>query len=136
MNNKLFYITIFFFISFLLAGDANVFNEYNAQPGNDNEVTISWLTKDESNVKYFVVMRSNDNKATFSSIAQINKKGPGYDYRYVDENVFFKSSGLVVYRIDAISSNGSTVEATGTMDVRPNLTGIFKTWGAIKAIFR
>jgi len=138
MNKKHFYIVIFLFISFVLADNIefNIFNEFNAQPEANQGVTISWVTKDETNIRYFLVMRSNDNKVTFNSIAQVNKQGPGYDYRYVDENVFFKNNGILYYRVDAVNKNGSVVEATEIMPVRPNISGIFKTWGAIKAIFR
>ena len=134
MNKKFIYIFIFLFISFVLA-DTIVFNEYNAHP-DANQVTISWITKDETNIRYFLVMRSNDNEASFNSIAQVNKQGPGYDYQYVDENVFFKNNGIIYYRIDAVNKNGTVVEATETMIVRPNISGIFRTWGAIKAMFR
>jgi hypothetical protein len=134
MNKKYIYLFIFLFVSYVLA-ESIVFNEYNAQP-DANQVTISWITKEETDVRNFLVMRSNDNKTTFNSIAQVNKKGPGYEYRYVDENVFFKDSGIIYYRIDAVNRQGSIVEATETMMVRPNISGIFRTWGAIKAMFR
>jgi len=134
MNKKLIYLFVFIFISFVLA-DSVVFNENNAHP-DANQVTISWITNDETNVKYFLVMRSNDNKTSFNSISQVNKQGPGYEYQYVDENVFFKNNGLIYYRIDAVNNNGTVVEASETMMVRPNISGMFKTWGAIKAMFR
>ena len=137
MNKKHFYIVIFLFISFVLADNIefNIFNAFSAEPG-ANQVTISWVTKDETNIRYFLVMRSNDNKVSFNSIAQINKQGPGYQYRYVDQNVFFKNDGILYYRVDAINKDGSVIEATETMPVRPNISGIFRTWGAIKAMFR
>ena len=134
MKNKLLYLSIFLFVSFAFA-DNDVFNEYNAKP-DANKVTISWITKDESSIKYFIINRSTDNKASFNEIAQITKQGPGFEYQYVDENVFFKNNGIIYYRIDAVNTNGTVVETTGVFSARPNISGIFRTWGAIKAMFR
>lgn len=134
MNKNLIYTTIFLLISFVLA-DTKVFNEFNAMP-ESNQVIVSWKTIEESNIKYFNIKRSNDNKLTFNDIARITKQGPGYEYQYTDENVLFKSSGIIYYRIDAVNKTGEIVESTGEMMVRPNISGIFKTWGELKAIFR
>ena len=135
MNKNLIYTLIFLLISFGLA-DTKVFNEFNATPAESNQVIISWKTIEENEIKYFNVKRSNDNKVTFNGIARVTKQGPGYDYQYVDENVLFKSSGIIYYRIDAVSKSGEVLESTGDMMVRPNISGIFKTWGELKAIFR
>jgi len=135
MNKNLIYTLIFLLISFVLA-DTKVFNEFNATPAESNQVIISWKTIEENEIKYFNVKRSNDNKVTFNGIARVTKQGPGYDYQYVDENVLFKSSGIIYYRIDAVSKSGEVLESTGEMMVRPNISGIFKTWGELKAIFR
>lgn len=136
MTKKILYIYILVFVSFVFAdNESNIFSEYNAQP-DANRVLISWITKDESNIKYFTLKRSNDNNATFISIAQVNKKGPGFTYQYFDENVFFKSSNVIYYKIDAVNKDGNVIESTSDMAVRPDISGIFRTWGAIKAMFR
>jgi len=137
MKKLFIYITLFCFVSFVFASTV-IFKEFNAIPDTSNRVTISWVTKDEAKVKSFRIKRSNDNQSTFTELAKINSKGPGYNYLYVDNNVFFKTGGVVHYKIEAIDKNGNSIEVTplGGLMVHPNITGIFKTWGAIKKIFR
>jgi len=133
MKKQLTLILIFLFLSITLAGDNSTFNEYNAQP-DANRVIISWVTKDESQLKHFVVQRSNDDR-NFIDLDQIIPKGVGYRYEYVDEDVLFKSGGTLFYRVIAVKKDGTKVETTSMM-VNPNISGIFRTWGAIKAMFR
>lgn len=134
MKNLFFLILLL--ISFVFA-TTNVFKEFNAQPLS-NKVNITWVTDSEAGVKYFIVKRSNDYQNTYIELNRINPKGPGYQYSYTDENVFFKTGDLVYYKIEAVGSKGAMQEATpdGAMVVHPNISGLFKTWGAIKNIFR
>ena len=127
-------IIIFLFLSVLFAGDNTIFNEYNAQPTDANRVIISWVTKDESQLKHFVVQRSNDDN-NFIDLDVIGLKGPGNKYEYIDEDVLFKSGGALFYKVVALKRDGTKIE-TSSMMVHPNISGIFRTWGAIKAMFR
>ncbi len=124
---------IFLFISSAYAEDDPVFTESSAQP-DANRVLVSWITKDESQLKHFIVKRSTDDK-NFIELDRILLKGVGYRYEYIDEDVLFKSSGAIFYKIVAVKKDGSTIE-TASMMVHPNISGVFRTWGAIKAMFR
>jgi len=130
---KLQIITLFLFVSFVFAGNA-VFTEYNAQP-DANQVVLSWITKDEAKVKFFIVKRSNDDK-TFIELDRVSAKGPGSRYEYVDEDVLFENSNALFYKIIAVQKDETVVSSTESMMVHPNISGIFRTWGAIKAMFR
>jgi len=122
---------ILIFVAQLFA--ANVFSEVNALPSS-NKVVLNWITKSESNVRQFMVLRSNDD-AIYISLTKKNARGPGTQYEYVDQNVIFKDFSALFYKIRALDANGNIVEET-SMIVHPNISGIFKTWGAIKALFR
>jgi len=111
-----------------------VFQEYSATPSTD-KVIIKWKTKSETGVSKFVLSRSTDDE-TYSDIGEVNINGPGYEYEYIDDNVFFKGSDTFFYKIKSVRSNGTTVEETQPLIVNPNISGIFRTWGAIKAMFR
>ena len=124
------------FISILVtAVYANiVFLEYTATP-TTNKVTLTWLTMSEPKVSKFMIYRSSDDK-TFNEIGSVSAKGAGVQYKYVDENVIFKGSETFFYKVSAVDSRDFIIEETESLIVNPNISGIFRTWGAIKAMFR
>lgn len=111
-----------------------VFLEYSATPAT-NKVTLSWLTQAEPKVSKFIILRSSDDNI-FNEIGSVTAKGAGNRYKFVDENVIFKGSETFFYKVSAVDSKDSEVEATESLIVNPNISGIFRTWGAIKAMFR
>lgn len=112
----------------------SVFMEYSATP-DKNKVTLNWETKAEASVTRFIILRSADDKS-FIEVGETGVKGPGTIYQFIDDNVYFKSTQTFFYKIRAISSDGHTVEETESLIVNPNISGIYRTWGAIKAMFR
>lgn len=120
-------------ISLLYAG--TVFEECSAVPAT-NQVTIKWRTLSETNVVKFAVKRGMDINNITNEVRRVTARGQGSDYQFVDENVMFKSSQTFFYRISAIGSDESIIEESESLIVNPNISGIYRTWGAIKAIFR
>ncbi len=133
MRRFLSFFIIITFVSSLLA-TSFVFKEYSAVP-ESNQVTITWQTKSETGVNQFIILRSNDDK-TFIELTKMNAKGPGISYEYIDKNVMFKGSSALFYKIKAVREDGQMIEETESMMVVPNLSGVYRTWGAIKALFR
>ena len=127
-------IIIAIFVIATLAYAGSVFVEYSATPG-DNKVTITWRTASENGVDEFQVMRSTDDNL-YIELGSLNKKGDGSTYEYIDDNVIFKGSQTFFYKIKAVKSNGTVVEESQSLIVNPNISGIYRTWGAIKAMFR
>ena len=119
-------------VSLLFA--STIFEEYSATP-ETNRVTIRWRTSSEADVAKFAILRSMDDQS-FNEVSTISAKGQGQDYTFIDENVIFKSSQTFFYKIRAIRSDNSTIEETQSLIVNPNISGIYRTWGAIKAMFR
>jgi hypothetical protein len=119
-------------VSALFAG--TIFQEYSATP-ETNQVTIKWRTSSENQVVKFKIMRSMDDQS-FSEVSTTAAKGQGEDYTFVDENVMFKSTQTFFYKIQALRSDNTIIEETQSLIVNPNISGIYRTWGAIKAMFR
>lgn len=119
-------------VSLVFAG--TVFVEYSASPGN-NQVTIAWRTGSENGVEQFQIHRSTDDNI-FIEIGSVDKKGDGSQYEFIDENVIFKGTQTFFYKIRAVKLNGTLVEESQSLIVNPNISGIYRTWGAIKAMFR
>jgi hypothetical protein len=119
-------------VSLLFA--STIFEEYSATP-ETNKVTIRWRTSTETDVVKFAILRSMDDQ-NFAEVNSISAKGQGQEYTFVDENVIFKSTQTFFYKIRALRSDETMIEETQSLIVNPNISGIYRTWGAIKAMFR
>ena len=126
-------LIIFLIYTLAVAGNINVFSEVRAMPGT-NRVTVSWITKAETGVHKFVILRSPDD-VNYIEITNLSAKGPGTQYEYVDANVMFNDVSPLFYKIRATDQAGKTLDESSLI-VHPNISGIFRTWGAIKAMFR
>ena len=127
-------IPVIILFMFSLAFANFIFLEYSATPSS-NYVIVEWVTKSESGVEKFVILRSNDDK-NFVEIGSVESEGTGQSYSYTDDNVVFKESQTFFYKLRAVRSDDSSVEETQSLIVHPNISGIYRTWGAIKAMFR
>jgi len=131
MKFTTFILFLFFVVSLAFANF--IFSDYEANPSN-NSVIVEWVTKSESGVAQFVILRSFDDKV-FEEISRVDSKGVGNNYSYTDDKVFFKDSQVVFYMLRAVRSDDSVIEETESWFVHPNISGIYRTWGAIKALF-
>ncbi len=111
-----------------------VFLEYSANPSNNN-VIIEWVTKSESGVAKFIILRSTDDQ-NFVEIGSLIAEKAGYNYSFTDDNVLFKDSQTFFYKIRAVRTDNSVIEETQSLIVHPNISGIYRTWGAIKELFK
>lgn len=116
--------------TFLLANA--VITEWKAEP-QQNKITLQWRTSSEVNVKKFVVERSTDNNH-FVDIGEITARGPGYLYKYEDNELGIINS-IFYYRLRIIDLDNS-FQRTDVLTVIPNISSISRTWGSIKALFR
>jgi len=125
----------FILLLFVSLAFANfIFLEYSANPSN-NSVLIEWVTKSESGVFKFVVLRSFDDQ-NFIEIGSVLAEKAGYNYTFTDDNVLFKDSQTFFYKLKAVRSDNSMIEETQSLIVNPNISGIYRTWGAIKELFK
>jgi hypothetical protein len=60
----------------------------------------------------------------------------GNNYSFTDDNVLFKDSQTFFYKLRAVRSDDTSVEETQSLIVNPNISGIYRTWGAIKELFK
>lgn len=130
--------TVFILLSVLilvsLAYANFIFLEYSANPSN-NSVIVEWVTKSESGVSKFVVLRSSDDQ-NFIEIGSLVAEKAGHNYSFTDDNVLFKDSQTFFYKLRATRADNSTIEETQSLIVHPNISGIYRTWGAIKELFK
>ncbi len=132
-NTILTVLAVIFLFSWVYANF--IFLEYSATPST-NSVVIEWVTKSETGVNRFAILRSPDDE-NFREIGSVIAKSVGSNYSYTDDNVVFKESQTFFYKLRALKEDGSIVEETEqSLIVHPNISGIYRTWGAIKAMFQ
>jgi hypothetical protein len=125
-------VVLFLFVSLAVANF--IFLEYSATPSN-NSVLIEWVTKSESGVSRFIILRSSDDQ-NFMEIGAVISGRAGNNYSFTDDNVLFKDSQTFFYKLRAVRSDDTSVEETQSLIVNPNISGIYRTWGAIKELFK
>ena len=125
-------ILILAFVSSLLAG-GYIFTECTAD-GEADRVEVRWITASEDKVKEFAVLRGRD-VDNLGEIHRMNATGPGSQYTYIDNEVVFRSAHVIYYKVRAIDANGNILEEESVSAI-PNVSGVFRTWGTIKAMFK
>ncbi len=112
---------------------AQVIVDINAEPDGRNAV-IEWKSGSERGVVEFRVQRSFDGHS-FYTICRVEPAGDNHTYRYIDNDLFKERLQTFYYRIEVVLSGGRT-QLSRTVDVTLSFSGIHRTWGSIKAMFR
>ena len=99
-----------------------------------NDVTIQWGTTEESYVKEFDIEREGNGESSFVDIGSVPPKGSGSYYEFVDQTAFKTVTSVYQYRIKIVAADGITYSKTVT--VSHNVSGVKRTWGSLKAMFR
>jgi len=121
---------------------ADVLDSFTAN-SDGRVITLSWRSSDESQIKAFDIERSGSDQ-NFTLINTVQAKGYSYNYTYVDESAFMKGSdgnpipqakSTYKYRIKIVAKDNSSFYSN-TAVVAHNVSGIRRTWGMIKEMFR
>ena len=98
-------------------------------------VLLHWVTQDETNVQQFEIERRTGIDGGYTTIAVITAKGAS-SYDFVDYSALRKSVTIYQYRIKIVFSNGAPSAYAGPVTVSHTVSGVRRTWGSIKAMFR
>jgi hypothetical protein len=102
---------------------------------NGSNVVLIWITSDESNVSRFEIERRTGVEGEFVFIGNQDPKGPS-DYGFTDYTTFRKTTTIYQYRLKIIFSNGQNPIYSDPCTVDHTVSGVRRTWGSIKAMFR
>jgi hypothetical protein len=128
-------LALAFVIAGISAGKAEIIKTGSLQASSDGiAVTVRWVSDDETNVAAYEIQRSVPN-GTFQPIATITPKGPSL-YEFVDHSAFMKATTLYQYRIQIISIRGDNPSPSTPVSVSHSVSGVRRTWGSIKSMFR
>ncbi|MBN8574483.1 MAG: hypothetical protein J0M05_11270 [Candidatus Kapabacteria bacterium] len=114
--------------------------DYFTAKSDGRSITVQWRSAVENNIRSYEVERSNDGK-TFRYLKAINATGSNSEYRFSDEEVFMKGDGesslssSYSYRLRIIGKDNSVTYSNQT-NVSHAVSGVRRTWGMIKEMFR
>jgi hypothetical protein len=105
-------------------------------------ITLEWKSIDESYISGFEIDRAGSNHI-FAKISDMDAKGYSASYKYVDEDAFMKagdnnntqSNNIFYYQLKIIKKD-NTALYSNEVNVTHNISGIRRTWGMIKEMFR
>ncbi len=102
---------------------------------NENSVTLTWSTRNESNITCFKLKRSNDMNVWYSIDQKINANNTPSNYTFTDQTLFKTLDSDYFYTLVIFNKDGS--KTTHDEIARcSGVSGFRHTWGSIKAIFR
>lgn len=142
MKLKFYILTVLVIVATVaLMAQESIINSFTARSDGKN-VTLEWKTSIESNVSHFEIERAPVN-GTFKYLDTEKANGYPSNYSYKDDNVFKKEDGSDVaitsnnflYRIKIVKKDYK-YEYSNNVNVVHNISGIQKTWGMIKEMFR
>lgn len=132
MKMKLSYLFIIF--SLTTAVLAGTFLEYFQGRSEGEDIRLEWKTREEVNLKHFKVERKTP-QSEFVEIATIQPKGNNSYYTYLDQSAYKIQNILFTYRIKIVDNDGQ-VSYSNEVSVSHSISGVKRTWGSIKAMFR
>jgi hypothetical protein len=118
--------------SLALAGA--ILNRFTAARNLSGDVVVNWATGEETDVRQFEVQRLAGVSGDYMTLAIVLPKGPNSSYEFVDKSAYKTSDAIYKYRLAVISNNGFTGYSQEL--IVSGLSGVRRTWGSIKAMFR
>lgn len=100
-----------------------------------NNVTVQWGSTDETNVKEYGIERSSLSGGDVILVGTVQPKGSNSSYVFVDQSAFKTTGTMYQYRIKIIDNNLAATSSTW-FPVEHNTSGVKRTWGSLKAMFR
>jgi bacteriorhodopsin len=125
------YIIVLFAVAALYAG---AYLEYFQGRSEGEDIKLEWKTGEEINLQEFKIERKTPQNS-YVEIAMVQPKGSNSYYSYLDQSAY-KMSGLIfIYRLKIVDTNGQA-SYSNEVTVSHNVSGVKRTWGSIKAMFR
>lgn len=131
IQNSKYYFIFLLFISVVYAG---AYIDYFHARSEGEDVRLEWKTGEESNLNKFVVERKTP-QSSFVEIGSVDPKGNNSYYTYIDKNAYKSNDLLFSYRLKIVENNNH-LSYSSEVSVSHNVSGVKRTWGSIKAMFR
>jgi Icc-related predicted phosphoesterase len=122
------------FLLFITAVYAGAYIDYFHARSDGEDVRLEWKTGEENNLQKFVIERKSP-QTNFAEIGIINPTGSNSFYSFTDKNAYKSTDLLFNYRLKIVD-NSNQVSYSHEVPVSHSVSGVKRTWGSIKAMFR
>jgi hypothetical protein len=130
-------VKIFLFLIFVSVAYSYAQVNYFSATSDAGNVKLAWTTADESNINHFSIQRKTPQQSSFIEIGIVQQNaGNNHNYTYEDQSLYKLNDVVFTYRIVSVNKDNSTSVYPHDISVSPNISGIKRTWGSIKAMFR
>jgi hypothetical protein len=114
---------------------AGAFLDYFHGRSEGEDIRLEWKTGEEVDIKHFSIERKTPNNS-YAEIANLNPQGSNSYYSYLDKSAYKMATDLVfIYRLKIVDNSGQS-SYSNEVTVSHNVSGVKRTWGSIKAMFR
>jgi len=129
-------------VAFVVSAQAVQFTlQYFQAKSNGNAIVVEWKSANESDVAQYEIERAGADKQ-YRYVATIQAKGSNQSYSYNDTEAFGKAesdknitANYFTYRLKVVTRD-KNASYSNTIGVAHNVSGIKRTWGMIKEMFR
>jgi hypothetical protein len=125
---------IFIILLIATAVFAGTFLEYFQGRSEGEDIRLEWKTREEVNLQHFKIERKTP-QSPFVEITTIQPKGSNSYYSYLDQSTYKTTDMIFIYRLKIVDTNGQA-SYSNEVSVSHNVSGVKRTWGSIKAMFR
>jgi len=132
MKMKLSYILVIFLLTTVVF--AGTFLEYFQGRSEDEDIRLEWKTREEADLQNFKVERKTP-QSSYVEIETIQPKGSNSYYTYLDQSAYKTQNMMFIYRLKIVDNSGQ-VSYSNEVSVSHSVSGVKRTWGSIKAMFR
>ena len=114
-------------------------SSFNVSQDNDN-AELTWTTNSqETSQQEFLILRKsgNDNNFNYLTTVPTNLSSPGH-YQYVDNSIYKTTDQFYAYKVVLVDKNNTNyyISSEQASVIIGNISGVKRTWGSIKAMFR
>src|ERR1035438_4850770 len=113
---------------------AGAYLDYFQAKSEGDNVQVEWKTGDETNVNHYSIQRKTPH-FSYVEIATVQPNGSNSIYSFIDQSIYKTNDIIFIYQLKIIDNNMQT-SFSSEVSVSPNISGIKRTWGSIKAMFR
>ena len=113
---------------------AGTFLEYFQGRSEGEDIRLEWKTREEVNLQNFKLERKTPQNS-YVEIATIQPKGSNSYYSYLDQSAYKASDLIFIYRLKIVDTNGQA-SYSNEVTISHSVSGVKRTWGSIKAMFR